>query len=82
MYVAITPTASPSDPWRTMCSGAAPGADTEGWSDVEISPNFALSDTTRDRPGLNALARTGDFGVFHAEALDRTSRDQQDVAAV
>jgi site-specific DNA recombinase len=58
-------------------------ADREGWSVVEVFPDFALSGATRDRPGLNALlARASDFDVVLAEALDRISRDQEDVAAI
>ena len=58
-------------------------ADREGWTVAEVFPDFALSGATRDRPGLNALlARAGDFEVVLAEALDRISRDQEDVAAI
>ena len=58
-----------------------PGA--EEWSSVEVFPDFALSGATRDRPGLNGLlARAGEFDLVVAEALDRISRDQEDVAAI
>ena len=58
-------------------------ADREGWPVVKVFPDFALSGATRDRPGLNALlARAGEFDVILAEALDRISRDQEDVAAI
>ncbi|WP_066709378.1 recombinase family protein, partial [Sphingomonas adhaesiva] len=58
-------------------------ASREGWSIVDVFPDFALSGATRDRPGLNAmLARAGEFDVILAEALDRISRDQEDVAAI
>jgi DNA invertase Pin-like site-specific DNA recombinase len=58
-------------------------ANREGWTVVDVFPDFALSGTTRDRPGLNALlARTGEFDIILAEALDRISRDQEDVAAI
>ena len=58
-------------------------AEREGWKVVDVFPDFALSGATRDRPGLNALlARIGDFDVVLSEALDRISRDQEDVAAI
>lgn len=58
-------------------------AEREGWNVVDVFPDFALSGATRDRPGLNAmLARIGEFDVVLAEALDRISRDQEDVAAI
>ena len=58
-------------------------AEQEGWSVIDVFPDFALSGATRDRPGLNAmLARAGEFNVILAEALDRISRDQEDVAAI
>ncbi|HEX8486437.1 recombinase family protein [Sphingomonas sp.] len=42
-------------------------ADREGWSVVDVFPDFALSGATRDRPGLNAmLARVGEFDVILA----------------
>lgn len=55
----------------------------EGWMVVDVFPDFALSGATRDRPGLNAmLVRAGEFDLILAEALDRISRDQEDVAAI
>ena len=55
----------------------------EGWQVVDIFPDYALSGATRDRPGLNALlSRISEFDVVLAEALDRISRDQEDVAAI
>lgn len=58
-------------------------ADREDWSVVEVFPDFALSGATRDRPGLNALlTRVGEFDIILAEALDRISRDQEDIAAI
>ena len=55
----------------------------EGWTVVEVFPDFALSGATRDRPGLNAMvARAADFDVVMSEALDRISRDQEDIAAI
>ena len=58
-------------------------AEREGWTVADVFPDFALSGATRDRPGLNALlSRAGEFDVVLAEALDRISRDQEDVAAI
>ena len=55
----------------------------EGWTVVDVFPDFALSGATRDRPGLNAMvARAADFDVVLSEALDRISRDQEDIAAI
>jgi site-specific DNA recombinase len=55
----------------------------EGWTVVDVFPDFALSGATRDRPGLNAmLSRIGEFDIILAESLDRISRDQEDVAAI
>ncbi len=55
----------------------------EGWTVVEVFPDFALSGATRDRPGLNAMvARAADFDIVMSEALDRISRDQEDIAAI
>ena len=55
----------------------------EGGTVVEVFPDFALSGATRDRPSLNAMvARAGEFDVIMAEALDRISRDQEDIAAI
>ena len=81
---------------RSDASRTAPGAQIEdqvplcrtraeqqGWSGPEVFPDFALSGATRDRPGLDALlARAGEFDVVPAEALNRISRDQEDVAAI
>ena len=57
----------------------------EGWELVQIFHDRALSGATTLRPGYQALmeaAREGGFDVVIAEALDRLSRDQEDVAAL
>ena len=57
----------------------------EGWELVQIFQDRALSGATTLRPGYQALmeaAREGGFDVVIAEALDRLSRDQEDVAAL
>lgn len=58
-------------------------ADRQGVDVVEIYTDHAISGATRDRPGLIKLlddARVGRFDVVIAEALDRISRDQEDIA--
>ncbi|HWL48008.1 MAG TPA: recombinase family protein, partial [Sphingomonadaceae bacterium] len=58
-------------------------ADKEGWNVVDVFADLALSGATRNRPGLNALLdRLGDLDLVLAEALDRISRDQEDIAAI
>ncbi len=57
----------------------------EGGTLAEVYSDAALSGSTRRRPGLEALladARDGRLDVVLAEALDRLSRDQEDVAHV
>ncbi len=57
----------------------------EGWSLVQVYRDAALSGASTLRPGYQALlaaAREGEFDVVVAEALDRLSRDQEDVAAL
>ena len=57
----------------------------EGWRLVATYTDHAVSGATRLRPGYQKLledARAGDFDVVVAEALDRMSRDQEDVAAL
>ena len=53
---------------------------------VEVFSDYAISASAlRTRPGMLALmdaARARDFDVVIAEALDRISRDQEDVAAI
>jgi site-specific DNA recombinase len=57
----------------------------EGWELVQIFQDRAISGASALRPGYQALlaaAREGGFDVVLAEALDRLSRDQEDVAAL
>ena len=53
---------------------------------MEVFSDYAISASNlRTRPGMLALmeaARRGQFDVVIAEALDRISRDQEDVAAI
>lgn len=55
----------------------------EGWTITEIFTDYAISGAVRDRPGLNALVdhiRAGHADQVMAEALDRLSRHQGDMA--
>jgi site-specific DNA recombinase len=57
----------------------------EGWQQVQVFQDRALSGASTLRPGYQALlagARDGGFDVVVAEALDRLSRDQEDVAGL
>ena len=57
----------------------------EGWRVVEVFADRAISGASMLRPGLQALlesAQAGKIDVVIAEALDRLSRDQADVAAL
>src|SRR6266487_2000421 len=57
----------------------------EGWTLLHSYHDRALSGASRLRPGYQKLledARAGGFGVGVSEALDRLSRDQEDVAAL
>jgi DNA invertase Pin-like site-specific DNA recombinase len=57
----------------------------EGWELVQVYRDAALSGASTMRPGYQALlegAREAAFDVVVAEALDRLSRDQEDVAAL
>src|SRR4051812_35985406 len=57
----------------------------EGWHLVATYTDRALSGADRLRPGYQKLmedARAEQFDVVVAEALDRLSRDQEDVAAL
>lgn len=58
-------------------------AEKEGWEVVDVFADYAISGAVRERPGLNAmLARLGEFDVVIAEALDRISRHQADIATI
>jgi DNA invertase Pin-like site-specific DNA recombinase len=57
----------------------------EGWHLHQVYRDRAMTGTTSLRPGYQALledARQAKFDVVVAEALDRLSRDQEDVAAL
>ena len=57
----------------------------EGWSLAATYTDHAISGASRLRPGYQKLledARAGSFDVVVAEALDRLSRDQEDVAGL
>jgi len=59
--------------------------DREGWTLLATYSDAASSGASRLRPGYQKLledARAGAFDVVVAEALDRLSRDQEDVAAL
>ena len=55
----------------------------EGWSVTEGYSDAGLSGASLMRPGIQALIRdalSGAFDIVLAEALDRLSRDQEDIA--
>ena len=57
----------------------------EGWTLVQVYRDAAISGATPLRPGYQAMlegAREAEFDVVVAEALDRLSRDQEDIAAL
>src|SRR5437762_3436422 len=57
----------------------------EGWTFTDAYTDAAMSGASRLRPGYQKLledARRGEFDVVVAEALDRLSRDQEDVAGL
>lgn len=60
-------------------------AEREGWTVVETYSDRAISGSSMFRAGIRALladAQAGRFDMVLSEALDRISRDQEDVAAV
>lgn len=57
----------------------------EGWTVVETYSDRAISGSSMIRAGIQALLadpQAGRFDMVLSEALDRISRDQEDVAAV
>src|SRR6266849_8648026 len=59
--------------------------DSEGWALTATYTDAAVSGAIRMRPGYQKLledARASRFDIVVAEALDRLSRDQEDVAAL
>jgi site-specific DNA recombinase len=60
-------------------------AKTEGWIVVDRYSDAGLSGASLMRPGVQALiadALSGKFDIVLAEALDRISRDQEDIAGI
>src|SRR3546814_18803432 len=58
-------------------------AEREGWTVVESYHDRAISGASLIRPGIQVMmqdAQRGGFDIVLAEALDRISRDQEDVA--
>lgn len=67
---------------RRLCSDLARSKD---WEVVEHYGDAGLSGASLVRPGIQALiadALAGKFDIVLAEALDRLSRDQEDIAGV
>ncbi len=65
-----------------LCRGRI---ESEGWTLMATYTDAAISGAIRMRPGYQKLledARNGAFDIVVAEALDRLSRDQEDVAAL
>ena len=57
----------------------------EGWAIYNIFTDHAISGASLKRPGIQSLMRdafSGKVDIILAEALDRLSRDQEDVAAL
>ena len=57
----------------------------EGWTLTEIYSDHAISGASVLRPGYQKMredARNGAFDILVAEALDRLSRDQEDIAGL
>ncbi len=57
----------------------------QGWTCIQVYSDRAMSGATTLRPGYQKLledARSHDFDAIVAEALDRLSRDQADVASL
>ncbi|MCB5945194.1 recombinase family protein [Acidocella sp. KAb 2-4] len=55
----------------------------QGWREVEVFTDFAISGATDRRPGFLALQnaiKAGQIDAVVAEALDRVSRDQEHIA--
>ncbi len=57
----------------------------EGWIETTVYSDHAISGASTLRPGYQKMledARNGTFDIVVAEALDRLSRDQEDIAAL
>ena len=61
-------------------------AELDGMTVADVFTDYAISGgAIRNRPGMLSLmdaAKQGDFDMVIAEALDRISRDQEDIAAI
>ena len=60
-------------------------AEKQGWTIVEEYSDHAISGSSLLRPGIQALisdATRGRFDLILAEAMDRLSRDQEDIAGL
>ncbi len=60
-------------------------AEKQGWHIVEEYTDHAISGASLLRPGIQALisdANRGRFDIILAEAMDRLSRDQEDIAGI
>ena len=60
-------------------------AEKQGWRIVEEYSDHAISGSSLLRPGIQALisdATRGRFDLILAEAMDRLSRDQEDIAGL
>ncbi len=60
-------------------------AEKQGWHIVEEYSDHAISGASLIRPGIQALmadAMGGRFDLILAEAMDRLSRDQEDIAGI
>jgi site-specific DNA recombinase len=57
----------------------------EGWQETDVYADHSISGASTLRPGYQKMvedARAGTFEVLISEALDRLSRDQEDIAAL
>lgn len=60
-------------------------AKTEGWIIVNRYTDHGISGASMMRPGIQMLmqdAAAGKFEIVLAEAMDRLSRDQEDIAGI
>ncbi|TNC82824.1 MAG: resolvase [Oleiphilus sp.] len=60
-------------------------ADSENWKVVNCYTDAGISGASLMRPGIQSLlsaAMNGEFDILLAEALDRLSRDQEDIAGI
>ena len=60
-------------------------AESEGWTVVDSYSDKAISGASMIRPGIQSLMRdalAGKFDIVIAEAMDRLSRDQEDIAGI